>query len=409
MLITSFCVFSVRGLTIDLSKEELEVVPRDIDVDVTQLILDKNILIILDASSFDLYPQMTELSLKFCKTKYIEDGTFDNQDKLSSVDFKGCNIVQLPSSFGPSIATLKCFGIRDGYGTTDIFAYPYFAAFQNLQDLEIGGPMLKHIDPAIYPLILPNSLIQIFFDYSKLPSFPNIGYLVPQLQTLIVSNNDIPVIPQDSMANLAELRKFHALDNRLETIPNFSYLRKLIYFNIKTNFITHLSREHIKGLTRVIFFGANRNNIVPMPNVSGLRKIAALRLDDNLIRYVPASCLYGLEKLQRLVMNNNRITFIEDISQAIPTINLHDNLLRTPPDLYKSTFDSLTLEQNMLVCNQSMCWLRMWPFDKPLPLLDNFVCWAPEDLNGTLVMQLHPVLLKCHDGKHSNTVISHKY
>ena len=398
MLITSFGRFSVRGLTIDLSEEELEMVPRDIDVNVTQLILDDNILITLDASSFDLYPQMTELSLKFCQTKYIKDGTFDNQNKLSSIDFKHCNIVQLPSSFGPSVTTLKCFGIQAGYGTTDIFAYPYFAAFQNLQDLDIGGSMLKHLDPAIYPLILPNSLIQIFFYYGNLPSFPNIGYLVPQLQTLIVSNNDIPVIPQDSMANLIELRKFHAKENRLETIPNLSYLRKLRKFNIKDNCITQLSREHIKGLTGVVFFGANRNNIVPMPNVSGLKQIVALRLDDNLIRYVPASCLYGLAKLQRLVMNNNRITFIEDISQPTPTINLHDNLLRTPPDLYKSTFDSLTLEQNMWVCNQSMCWLRMWPFDKPLPLLDNFLCWAPGDLNGTLVMQVHPVLLKCYEG-----------
>ena len=408
MLITNMYVVSVRGLMIDRSKEELETVPRDIDIDVTQLTLDNNILFTLDASSFDLYLQMTEISMKSCKTKYIKDGTFDNQDKLISVDFKYCSIVLLPSSFGPSTLTLTYFGIQSGYETTDIFTYPYFAAFQNLQELDIGGSMLMDLDPTNYPLILPNSLIKIVIDYGDLPSFPNIGHLVPQLEMLSVSNNNIPVIPQESIANLIGLRKFYANENRLETIPNLSDLKKLKTLNIKTNGITHLSREHIKGLTGLAYLGANRNKIVPMPNVSGLEQIVSLRLEDNLIRYVPASCLYGLTKLNNLVMYNNRITFIEDISQPIKTINLHDNLLRTPPDLYESTFDTLTLEQNLWVCNQSMCWLRMWPFNKPIPQLDNFVCWAPGDLNGTLVMQVHPILLKCYEGKRTQTVISHK-
>ena len=167
-----------------------------------------------------------------------------------------------------------------------------------LQSMDISSSMLKHLDPAIYPLILPSSLIHIFFDYGNLPSFPNISYLVPQWETLIVSNNDIPVIPQESTANLIELRKFHANENRLKTIPDLFYLRKLQKFNIKTT-AWRIYHQNTSKVWRVLFFfGANHNNTVRMPNVSGLEKIVALRLDDNWIRYVPASCLYGLKNLQ---------------------------------------------------------------------------------------------------------------
>ena len=376
-----------QSLKIDRSKEGLEVVPRNLDKSVTESILSNNELITLNSNSFDLYVQLSEINLRSCKTTYIEDGTFDNQDKLITLLLDRCAIMQLPQSFGPSTTTLQHFQIYRGYKSSSIFRYPYFAAFISLYRLDLGAG--KDLEP-FNSNILPSNIIRFRMDYSRLLTFQDFKHQT-RLIGLTVIGNSISIIPQEHISTLSVLLEFRAQQNDIEGIPDFSH--------INDNAITSFSHEHISGLVSLETLKAGNNLIHTMPNISYLPKLESADFSNNLIRYVPAKFLYGLPMLESLYLNGNRITLMDDNSMATGDLYLHDNKLESPPDLYDMKFASLTLRENPLACNQLLCWLRMWSFNKTLPQLDMIYCASPLPLNSSLVMDAYPTVLGCYKGE----------
>ena len=103
--------------------------------------------------------------------------------------------------------------------------------------------------------------------------------------------------------------------------------------------------------------------------------------------------------LQSLYLNGNRITCMDDNYMATGSFYLHGNQLTSPPDLYSMKLVSFALRGNPLVCDRVVCWIRMWPFNKILPSLDEFYCISPSTLNGSLVLDVHPLMLGCYEGR----------
>ena len=81
------CLHPVRTVRVDLSRQQLNAVPRTLNRDVEILILNHNGLRTLNNSSFDLYPDLEELSLEYCKIELIQEGTFDRKVKLQIISF----------------------------------------------------------------------------------------------------------------------------------------------------------------------------------------------------------------------------------------------------------------------------------------------------------------------------------
>ena len=321
-----------------------------------------------------------------------------------------CQIIQLPSSFGPSTPNLRTFHIYAGFDTKSIFLFPYFAAFLNMQLLNIGGRKLEPLDLTI----LPRNMKKLRIDFAKLKSFPNFSKHVPYLSILTINGNTISVIPQSHIANLSALTKFTAFLNHLHVFPNVSHMKSLHTLIVNYNYIPVFPHEHICGLVSLQLLDASHNLLHTMPNISYLPKLESVDLSNNHISYVPASCLYGLPKVQSLFLNGNKITVMDVNSWHTDNLYLHDNMFTTPPDLYDMDFASLTLQGNPLVCDQMLCSLRMLPFNKTTVSIDNFTCSRPSALNGTFGMNVHPTLLGCYNGKYvllsySYTVYPKKY
>ena len=383
-----------QNLKIDRSNEGLMVVPRNLDTSVSILILAENVLEILSSNSFDIYVQLTQIDLRSCHTTHIEDGTFDNQAKLATILLDRCRIIQLPRSFGPSTATLQHFSIYWGYQSSTIFRLPYFSAFLSLSNIVMAGENLEPFDTSI----LPSNIEVCRLDYSQLVTFPDFSNQA-QLGVLTVVGNSISIIPQEHISTLSVLLGFRAPRNIIKAIPSFSHMKLLFLLELDNNNITSFPRRLISGLVSLKTLKAGNNFIQNMPNISYLPKLVSADFSNNLIRHVPASCLYGLPMIETLDLNRNRITSMDDNSMPRGNLYLQDNQLTSPPDLYDMKFASLTLRGNPLVCDRLLCWLRMWLFSKILPSLDKFFCAAPSELNGSLVMETHPVKLGCYTGK----------
>ena len=125
-----------QGLKIDLSNQGLEVVPKNLNINVSSLILDNNILTTVNSTSFDIYVYLKEVTLKHCPTAYIKDGTFDNHDNLVIIRLDRCKILQSLQSFGPSTSNMKTFSIYGGYDSNSIFKPPYFFCIPTFRYVE---------------------------------------------------------------------------------------------------------------------------------------------------------------------------------------------------------------------------------------------------------------------------------
>ena len=147
------------ALVMDQSRQNLDIVPRDLNSDVTELDLTQHILVTSSRSSFDLYRMLTTITLDHCKTKTIEDGTstFDNQDRLITLNLNYCKIVKLSQTFGTSIQTLINWIMFAGPSYVDIYVYPYFTAFQSLQKLILGRTHFPSFTPAYFRRVWPIS------------------------------------------------------------------------------------------------------------------------------------------------------------------------------------------------------------------------------------------------------------
>ena len=108
--------------------------------------------------------------------------------------------------------------------------------------------------------------------------------------------------------------------------------------------------------------------------------LTTLSASGSKLTRIPEDALIGLTKLEIL--------------------NLKKNKLRTLPDLYHLPLVSLILDGNPLECNRSLCWVRMWNHKKPLTLsIGAVVCEDPLVVRGTQLIQIHPIDLRCFDGK----------
>ena len=86
-------------------------------------------------------------------------------------------------------------------------------------------------------------------------------------------------------------------------------------------------------------------------------------------------------------------------NSALKLLYLKNNRLSSIPDLYHLPLRRLSVTENPMVCNQSLCWIRMWPWVKTSYMnADDMKCETPPVLQGVLLSDINPVTLGCHNG-----------
>ena len=256
---------------------------------------------------------------------------------------------------------------------------------------------------------------------------------------LILDYNHIEYIFADDLTPYTELLKLTMIGGRLKVIQDgaFDHNNKLKTLNFNYNIYAleylPISFGHT-NLAEISFWGALNKDTrnFDLRNLTALRTLNVgyckmeildpsklpqdldyLVLNSNPLYDLPDLALHT-PNLTRLSASATKLSYIPDyiISglMKLEGLWLGNNNLRTIPDLYHLPLASLYLEGNPLECNQSLCWIRMWNYKKPLALSipNGVVCEKPLSLNGTELMQVHPVDLGCFEGKkHYEIVTAH--
>ena len=120
--------------------------------------------------------------------------------------------------------------------------------------------------------------------------------------------------------------------------------------------------------------------LIELPDFSSYApNLKSVNVYRNPMKYMPSMYLKGMFNMKQLDIKYNKLT--------------------TVPDLYHLNLTRLRLAGNPVECNQSLCWLRMWPWMKPSVLKDKPICAAPPFLHGIPLMEVGPTDIQCYKGK----------
>ena len=286
------------------------------------------------------------------------------------------NITSIPPEVTPGDTFLD---IRDN----EISHIPVnaFVSYSNLIWIYISGCGLQYIEEGAFRgLDKLNSL-----------SILNNG------QTLILPPNFGP--PTKSLVKMSFWRS--RVDQTATVYPYFKAFEKLHYLNIGLNYLNIRDADTLPPNLTV--FKAPWSWIRNFPSFG----IYAPLLQTLHMYYcgmysMPVQNVTGLTNLKDLNLKSNYIPYLPDISfmKDLEILELKRNQLKTLPDLYELPLRKLTLVNNPLVCNKSLCWVRMWPWMKTSSIpSDTPICSLPPTMVRIKLMDVDPALMDCFSGE----------
>ena len=363
--------------------------------------LSDNYIQVLNDTSFAGYDYLTILYMLNNKLRYIMDGTFIKMHQLETLYMDSNAIIQLPSVFGPSEKTLKYCSLWGAIRNSRTIVYPYFAAFVNLKNLNLGGSLnMQPIDGSV----LPPNITDLTLNLARMYDFPNLSAFCPYIREMAINDNRLREIPQSAVAWLPELVIFGASDNYITQFPSFVNSPLLEELFMQNNRITVVPHENIEGLTRLRIFLLQRNRLSHMTNISHLTSLEYFNIGYNMVTNLSEEMFQGLPNLIQLSCEYNQVAVLPDLIALLPSLRqfyVQGNRLLTLPDYYAHSSPlTFHVQDNPLICNRSLCWLRLLTWTNPTsPLsLDSPIRAEPFLVADTRVARAHPTRMECYDG-----------
>ena len=253
-----------------------------------------------------------------------------------------------------------------------------FARYQTMTTLSMLACSLVYVKNGTFDLLW--NLNYINFMYNKIIEFPeNFGL---------------------ASGSITKLQFWDAFN--LRTLPPFYFrnFTKLTYLNIGHNSWSPFDRSILpKSLTSI---NLNYARLPKFPNFTGWTPVLnEISIPGNRIQILPAENLQNVN-VTVIYLGYNRLNSIPEHS-AYPYIEklyLKNNKLTSLPDFFNTTLHTLSLSSNPLICNLTLCWLRMrpWFFDTTI-LTDVPTCAYPDSAKDMPLMEVNPAIMGCYNGK----------
>ena len=257
-------------------------------------------------------------------------------------------------------------------------------------------------------------IVHIDKGLSRVPSSTDQG-----CTTLVIQENNIPYLERNAFITYPNLVD---LDLHLTNIQHIkdgasSGLKFLLKLRLQGNKIIQLPSSFgppTQSLIDMNMWSAFSTDIRPpisYPFFTKFSNLKFLNLGHNTHRNCNASLLrinltdinpgYALliefpdsyaPNLESVGVYNNQLRRIPEVFLKgmvnLKEVRLYSNMLVTIPDLYHMNLTFLRIDGNPLDCNQSLCWIRMWPWMK-IPVLGNTpICETPSFVHGRPLMEI---------------------
>ena len=173
---------------------------------------------------FISYSNLRKLEFIGVPLYYIEEGAFRGQDKLERlIIIGGDKGLVLPSNLGPPTKSLISITFWFALSSQASVGYPYFAAFEQLNYLNLGGNHLKTLDVDV----LPYNITGFSAPYNEIPNLPSLKTFYPLIKSLVLPTCGMRNLPLKSVTGLRGVKTLALHRNKLSNLPNISFMKNL--------------------------------------------------------------------------------------------------------------------------------------------------------------------------------------
>ena len=230
---------------------------------------------------------------------------------------------------------------------------------------------------------------------NKISRITNMSFvLFKELTMLKLSGNGLTHIENGTFDHNAKLEKIYAKSNNIRQLPHSfgsaaTRLRILDLWCALRDL--PIGSMNFTEMIRLKWLNIECRNLHGVFHVSRLPReletiglyFARLTQFPDFARYTPS--------IAKIMVSGNRITEVpsEHIveSSTLKQVNLVSNRLSTVPDFYHLPLRGLPVSRNPIVCDQSLCWIHMWPWMKTPANIDrNIKCATPNFLQSVMLV-----------------------
>ncbi|XP_071645842.1 uncharacterized protein [Temnothorax longispinosus] len=193
------------------------------------------------------------------------------------------------------------------------------------------------------------------------------------LNKLILSRNNIVLLPINELKNLKRLKILDLSQNQLDNIhsdifKNLNELEDLDYssnllwgfdisilntvsslskLNLSHNHINNLEKSSENATTKLKILDVSHNNLIDLNFLDGMLELDYLNLSFNKFNTLPANLLLNMQQLKILRINNNQLLSLNFQNLPLSLLELHteSNLINTV-SFQKSSIHTLNIQNN---------------------------------------------------------------
>ena len=185
--------------------------------------------------------------------------------------------------------------------------------------------------------------------------------------------------------------------------PYFEAFENLEILNIGGSYLFTFQADNVPPKLKEIYMGYSATPKFPNYLATRAPMLQKIYLFNCGMHTMLLEDVIGLRDVTHLNIRFNDLPAIPDISfmNKLEHLELHNNRLTSVPDLYDLPLTRLTLKDNPLICDEALCWVRMWPWTRPASPIptDEPVCAGPAEVAGKKMMEVDPAFMKCFNGE----------
>ncbi|XP_072024540.1 uncharacterized protein [Amphiura filiformis] len=344
-------IILANSTTLDLSNRRVtQVEPNTFSnlTDVIILLLSRNNISTIEPDIFKGLQNIHTLDLSFNQISSIEAGSFLHLYTLKRLLLNVNKLLYISHSWLDGLVSVQVLYL--GGNTINDVESDIYSDMESSQVLSITDSQLSQIENlpselllldlssnnfSSFPIDLPKNLTHISFDNNQF-SLLNQTKFSSTLISLVLSNNDIVSIPNDTFSHLQKLKRLRLNHNIIEIIhiDLLQNLTKLEVLGMSYNRIESLPLGVFQDLhlLQELWLNNNKLKMIHTDLFQDLHLLQELWLNNNKLKMIQTDLFYGLTKLQTLDLGNNNIESLtvgvfRDL-QLLQELYLYNNKLK---------------------------------------------------------------------------------
>ncbi|XP_065072705.1 leucine-rich repeat-containing G-protein coupled receptor 5 isoform X2 [Ochlerotatus camptorhynchus] len=329
----------------------LETIPVNLPAELVKLDISSNNISSLPNKSFDMLPNLEELTLSHNRIENIDSEAFFGLSSLKKLVLQNCGLVRIPAEALHQVRTISSLQLDSNLiaGVENVT----FRGFNYLKSLRLEGNLLQRIPTealiglrSLEALNLGNNLLTTIRE----GDFP----LLESLHILLVKRNQISEITSGALTNLTRLKVLSASGNRIRWISKDDFPKSLVTLELKSNPLVGIKPGALQNMSRLRkLILSDVRGLQELPPLDGCTSLEVLRIDRANLTKLPDHICKTSPRLRSLDLKSNRLRSIPNVTNCrdLRVLDLAGNSISS---VHGAPFSSLGQLHDLLLSNNEI-------------------------------------------------------